>query len=199
VEQPSTLHLPPSTLHLPPYVVIPARVSTVRERHLLQSRALSSISRGDRGFETARVYSQTPPTFRQHPGNAMRSAFNLAASFALAAAVLSGCGSSKNTVDVRLADMQIGAASSSIRGAEALGARDYAPVELRQAQQKLEAAQQALKAGDNARALRLAEQAKVDADLAEITALSEKSQAAVEQIRQSVETLREEMSRRNNR
>jgi hypothetical protein len=129
----------------------------------------------------------------------MKSAFNLAASFALAAAVLSGCGSSKNTVDIRLADMQIGAASSSIRGAEALGARDYAPVELRQAQQKLEAAQQALKAGDNARALRLAEQAKVDADLAEITALSEKSQAAVEQIRQSVETLREEMSRRNNR
>lgn len=129
----------------------------------------------------------------------MRLTLKLTATLALATVVLAGCGSSKNTVDVRLADMQIGAASSSIRGAEALGARDYAPVELRQAQQKLAAAQQALKAGDNGLALRLAEQAKVDADLAEITALSEKSQAAVEQIRQSIETLREEMSRRNNR
>ena len=111
------------------------------------------------------------------------------------AVALAGCGSSKPTVDVRLADMQIGAAASSVTKAERLGARDHSPMELRMAVQKLEAARNALQQGNNAVALRLAEQAQVDADLAEITALSKKSAAAVKEIRDAIDALREEMQR----
>ncbi len=118
---------------------------------------------------------------------------------ALTGFMLSGCGSSKPTVDVRLADMQMGAAQSSIHKAETLGARDHAPLQLRTAKQKLDAARSALKQGNNALALRLAEQAKVDADLAEISALSKKSDAAVKQIRDSIEALRDEMNRMGSR
>jgi hypothetical protein len=114
---------------------------------------------------------------------------------AFVAVALAGCGSSKPTVDVRLADMRIGAAQSSVTKAERLGARDYSSMELRTAVQKLEAARAALKQGDNALALRLAEQAQVDADLAEITALTKKSEAAVKEIRDAIEALREEMQR----
>lgn len=112
---------------------------------------------------------------------------------------LFGCGSSKPTVDVRLADMQIGAAQSSIHKAETLGARDHAPLELRMAAQKLEAARTALKQGNNLVAMRMAEQAKVDADLAEITALAHKSDAAIKQIMESIEVLRQEMERMSRR
>lgn len=127
----------------------------------------------------------------------MRSQTILA--LALTGFLLSGCGSSKPTVDVRLADMQVGAAQSSIHKAETLGARDHAPLELRTAKQKLDAARSALKQGNNALALRLAEQAKVDADLAEISALSKKSDAAVQQIRDSIQALRDEMQRMGTR
>lgn len=127
----------------------------------------------------------------------MTPTIRLAASLILIVAA-TGCGSSKETVDQRLVDVQLGAAESSVRSAETLGARDHAAVELREAQRKLEAARQAIQAGDNARALRLAEQAQVDADLAEITALSKKSQAAVKQIRDSIEALREEIARTGN-
>lgn len=84
---------------------------------------------------------------------------------------------------------------AALRQAEQVGAREYAPLELRTAEKKLEEAQLASSKGDHERAARLAEQAVVDAELAQITALSAKAQAAVNALNDSIRALREEIQR----
>ncbi len=80
-----------------------------------------------------------------------------------------------------------------IRQASQIGAGDYAPLELRQARQKLEQARAAYNREDFDEAARLAEQAKVDAELAQIKTLSGKAQLAVRELRESIRVLQEEL------
>ena len=108
---------------------------------------------------------------------------------------LGGCSSSKDVAAVQMADATIRDARTAVRQAEQRGARNHAPLELRSADQKLEAAQIALTRGEVDYALLLAEEAEVDAELAEITALSTKSQKAVSELRESIKMLREEIKR----
>lgn len=84
-----------------------------------------------------------------------------------------------------------------IRQADQIGAGDYAPLEIRQARQKLEQARAAYNNEDYEEAARLAEQAKVDAELAQIKTLSGKAQLAVRELRESIKLLKEEISNRN--
>jgi len=94
-------------------------------------------------------------------------------------------------------DSQISLATSAITQAESVGAYETAPVELNAAKEKLALARQAVQQKDNLTAQRLAEEAIVDADLAQAKARSIKSQKAAEEIKASIKTLQEEIDRKS--
>ena len=86
-----------------------------------------------------------------------------------------------------------GAAQTSVDNARQAGAQTDAPVEFRQAQDKLAAAQAAAKDEKFDKAKRLAQEASVDADLAQQKAQSARAQRSVAELRQSINLLRQEM------
>ena len=92
---------------------------------------------------------------------------------------------------------QVTLATSAISQAESAGAYESAPVELRMARDKLEQARQAMNRNDNLMAKRLAEQAIVDANLAQAKARTAKSQKSVEEIKESIRTLQEEIDKKS--
>lgn len=110
---------------------------------------------------------------------------------------LAGCGSSGPAV----APVQpvITAAGRAAAQAEQAGAGTHAPLELRTARQKIQQAEQALAGGDDRRALRLAEEAEVDAELAEATARATTARAAIDEISETIRVLREEIERNRSR
>ena len=71
-----------------------------------------------------------------------------------------------------------------------------APVELARARDKLERANLAMGSRDYDEARRLAEQAEADANLAEARARSVRAAQALQEVRESIRMLREEMTRR---
>lgn len=85
---------------------------------------------------------------------------------------------------------------SDIRQAEQAGAQEYAPLELRNARKKVDQAKALVEAEEYKKAARLVEEASVDAELATVTARSKKAQEAVSQLRDTIETLREEIKRK---
>ncbi|UCH53158.1 MAG: DUF4398 domain-containing protein [Pseudomonadota bacterium] len=82
---------------------------------------------------------------------------------------------------------------SAVSQAIEVGARNYAQLDLHAAEQKLEQARAAAKTGDNDKARRLAEQAQVDAELAEAKSLSTKAQRSVAELKESIQLLRKEL------
>ena len=88
-------------------------------------------------------------------------------------------------------------ARSAVSTAENAEAMEYAALEYRRAQSKLDEAQEALNRGQHDQARRLAEQAAVDAELATVKARSAKTQETVVELRESIRTLREEIERGN--
>lgn len=85
-----------------------------------------------------------------------------------------------------------------IEQAENVGAQEFAPLELRDAGIKLQQARDAVEAKDYKKAKRLLEHARVDAELAQVKALSAKSQSAAAELRESIRTLKEELEENNN-
>lgn len=73
---------------------------------------------------------------------------------------------------------------------------DAAPVEMQLARQKLERAQRAMNDKDFALARRLAEEAEVDARVAEARASSARGERALKEVQDSVRALQEELNRR---
>jgi chromosome segregation ATPase len=90
---------------------------------------------------------------------------------------------------------EIASARSAVASAEDAGARDHAPVELREASRKLEQAMAARDREDYVAARRLAEQAEADARYAAVKARSERAQRAVSEVEQSIAELRAEIDR----
>jgi hypothetical protein len=90
---------------------------------------------------------------------------------------------------------ELAAARATIDSAMVSGAVDDAPLELRNAQDKLDRAYAAVAAKDYQIARRYAREAQADARLAMAKEQSVKSQRAAQQIDQSVRALDEEMSR----
>lgn len=88
---------------------------------------------------------------------------------------------------------EMAVADFAVNEAEEAEASRYAPVDLRSARNKLGAAERAMAEGDYVEARRLAEQALVDAQLAEAKARTATQLRNVEALRQSVETLRNEL------
>jgi hypothetical protein len=89
---------------------------------------------------------------------------------------------------------QLAVAKESVQRAEQAGATELAPVELSTARDKLQHAQQAAANHEGQNATRLADQANVDAQLAEATAREHKSQRAELELEASLQALRQESS-----
>lgn len=107
--------------------------------------------------------------------------------------VLAGC-----AVKAPAPEKQVTLATQSIAQAESSGAVEFAPVELKTARDKLSQAKVAMEKEENLKAKRLADEAMVDANLAEAKARSAKSQKVVEELKESINVLRDEMNRKTN-
>ena len=96
-------------------------------------------------------------------------------------------------------ESELGQADLALRKAEQADAAHFAPLEMRVARTKLEAARLAMRDEDNLAARRLAEQAKLDALLAEATAQTAQRQEVADAIRSQIEALRAEAERASSR
>jgi len=85
-----------------------------------------------------------------------------------------------------------------IQQAEQLGAEEYAPLEIRDANIKLGLAREAVEDGNYEKAIKLAEHARVDAELAQIKAQSGKAKKEVAELRESIRVLKAEIERNQN-
>ncbi len=102
--------------------------------------------------------------------------------------LLAGCASVPPPTDA------VAKAELSLRKAEQAGAAQVAPLDLRQAREKLQEARNQMNESDTAEeARRLAEAADVQAQLAEAKAIEAKAIRNREQARKSVEILRQEL------
>jgi hypothetical protein len=108
----------------------------------------------------------------------------------LSIAVMTGC-----ATQVPAPDKQVTLATQSIVQAESSGAVEFAPLELKSARDKLNQAKLAMDKEENIKARRLADEAMVDANLAEAKARSAKSQMVVVELKESIRVLQQEMNR----
>jgi len=90
---------------------------------------------------------------------------------------------------------QLGAAEAGVRQASATKASQYAPTELRMASDKLARAQTAMHEKRYDEARRLAEEALVDAQLAESKARTAEAQQTARNMREAINSLRRESER----
>jgi hypothetical protein len=104
--------------------------------------------------------------------------------------VLAGC-----AIQAPAPEEQVSLAAQSIAQAESSGAVEFAPVEIKSARDKLSQAKIAMDSEENLKAKRLADEAMVDANLAEAKARSAKSQKVVEELKESIRVLQQEMNR----
>jgi hypothetical protein len=91
---------------------------------------------------------------------------------------------------------QLAAARAMVNQAQPTAGKE-APLELQSAQAKLARAEDAMQRGDYEIARRNAEQAEVDAKLALSAAENARAQRAAAEVERGIETLREELDRRN--
>ncbi|KFI22324.1 DUF4398 domain-containing protein [Nitrosococcus oceani] len=92
---------------------------------------------------------------------------------------------------------EIAEATFAVGEAREAEAPQYAPAELRSARKKLKAAESAMVDENYEKARRLAEQALVDAQFAEVKARAEIQRQGVEELRKSIEILRRELNKRS--
>lgn len=90
---------------------------------------------------------------------------------------------------------QLAVSKAALTRASSAGSNEHAPVELRSATEKMSAAELAMAKEDYLRAQYLAEQAQVDANLAETRSSLAKAQLAVGSAEESNRILREEIGR----
>ncbi len=83
----------------------------------------------------------------------------------------------------------------NINAARAVDAEAYAPAPLKSAEAKLAEARAAVQAGDMIAANKLVDEAMADADYARALAPTEKAKGDATRLRESIETIREEISK----
>jgi hypothetical protein len=103
--------------------------------------------------------------------------------------VLAACASNP------VADEKIAVAKASLQRAEGSGAPEFAPVQLAAARDKLARAEKANADHDLKPATNLAEQANVDAELAEATAQENRAHKAAMEFDKGINTLQQESNR----
>lgn len=92
---------------------------------------------------------------------------------------------------------QMAISRAAVNNATSAGGNEYAPIQLKSAMVKMDAAERAMTEKDYVHARQLAEQAQVDAQLAEATARSAKAQKAADALQEDTRILREEMQRKS--
>jgi Domain of unknown function (DUF4398) len=90
-------------------------------------------------------------------------------------------------------------AQMAVKEAEESNAATYAPLELKFATDKLAKARTALQAENYEEALQLANEALLDAKLAEAKSRSEEAKKTTQELRNTIETLRQEIERSEQR
>ncbi|PIO89093.1 MAG: hypothetical protein COS82_07325 [Zetaproteobacteria bacterium CG06_land_8_20_14_3_00_59_53] len=110
-----------------------------------------------------------------------------------AAIFVAGCASTPTTPPPT---EQMAVSRTALNTAIDSGANEYAPMQIKSSMEKMEAAKQAMDKKDYALARQLAEQAQVDAKLAETTARAAKAQKAADEVRESNRVLRHEIDRK---
>ena len=132
------------------------------------------------------------PRFLQQtmPAPGWRTSRALRALPMLALATLVACASTPPPT----ADMAV--AEAAVVNANNAGAAQWAPAELRSAQDKLARARTALAASDNSQAATLAHEVQADAQLATTTARAAKAQRAAAEVQEANRVLREELARK---
>jgi hypothetical protein len=113
-----------------------------------------------------------------------------AAVFTASVIVLGACASSSP-----VADEKIAVAKASLQRADSSGAPEFAPVELATARDKLARAEKANADHDLQPATNFAEQANVDAQLAEATAQEQRAHKAAMEFDSGINTLQQESMR----
>jgi uncharacterized protein with von Willebrand factor type A (vWA) domain len=109
----------------------------------------------------------------------------------LAAAVLiTACASTPAPTE------QMALSRAAVSNATSAGGNEYAPIQLKSAVDKMNAAERALNTKDYIRARQLAEQAQVDAQLAEATARSAQAKKAADALQEDSRILRQEIDRK---
>ena len=108
-----------------------------------------------------------------------------------AAVVLGGCASVAPPTE------QMAVSKSALANAASAGGSEYASVEMRTAQEKMERANRAMAKEDYESARRLAEEAQADARLAEKKAHAAKAQKAAGVTQEDIRVLREEIDRKS--
>ncbi len=117
--------------------------------------------------------------------------YRAVAAIGCAAVVIAGCASIPPPTE------QMAVSKSALANAVSAGGSEYAPVEMRTAQEKMDRANRAMDKEDYENARWLAEEAQADARLAEKKAQSAKAQKAVSVMQDDIRVLREEINRKS--
>ena len=112
---------------------------------------------------------------------------------AAAAIFMAGCASAPS---IPAPTEQMAVSRAAVNNASSAGGNEFAPIQLKSAMEKMDAAERAMGEKNYARAKLLAEEALVDAKLAEATARSAKAQKAAETLREDNRVLRKELGRK---
>ncbi len=113
------------------------------------------------------------------------------AAIGVLAVVMAGCASVPKPTE------QFAVTQSAITNAVRAGGPEYAPVEMKSTQDKMDQANRAVAKEDYENARRLAEEAQVDARLAEKKAESAKARKAAVAMSDDIRVLREEINRKS--
>ena len=111
----------------------------------------------------------------------------------MAAALLIGAGGCASTPD--RPEGELATAAANIDQAQQAGAAEYSAAELAAAQDKLAKARAAAERDETVMARWLAEQAALDAELANAMTRSRKAESAVDELNETIEALRDEIER----
>ena len=103
--------------------------------------------------------------------------------------LVSGCATTVSSAP------SIAAGAASVEAARSAGAPELDAIDLNEARSKLEKARALAAVGDDRGAMRMAEQADVDAQLARAKVGSERSRLAVTELETGLQTLRDELNR----
>ena len=115
----------------------------------------------------------------------------MAGGISFVAIVVAGCASVPPPTE------QMAVSKLAIANAVSAGGSEYAAVEMRSAQEKMDRANRAMAKEDYENARWLAEQAQADARLAEKKAESAKAQKAANVMQEDIRVLREEINRKS--
>jgi septal ring factor EnvC (AmiA/AmiB activator) len=119
----------------------------------------------------------------------MMNRVSMPAIIAVAASIMAGCAS------IPAPTGQLAVSKAAVTSATRAGGNEFAPLELKSAVDKMQGAEQAMAANNFPLAKQLAEEAQVDANLAETKTDLAKTQKAVDDSLESNRVLREEINR----